>query len=445
MKRLDDGVSVDEPRLDRRNLLKLGVAGTAAALASAVPVPASASIIRDDGFGVVFHDSFPQEVSPDYKRFNQYNTIFKSDRRRGIPAMKPIWDNDRPGFTGSDYAMSLAASTLWQTGKRMGPQSMNAIYEPGKFSLPTPHKFPDAATAHAQIKRVARMFGANVVGITRRDERWDYSHVVDPLNEKKVTPWEEHYKGFNPKTVIVVGTEMDYEALAAAPSQTADATMLNAYSELTYIVMHLARYFSYMGYRAIPSVNDVAMNVPYAIAAGLGESNRMGMLQNYHYGTRLRIAKVHIELELDEYYDKPVTFGIESFCANCLHCADNCPSKSISRDDRPSIFTAEDVKDMPFINPGVRKWHLNGQKCHDYWIESGSTCGTCLATCPYNKPSFWHHRLIDRVNTMIPGPLHKVMAEMDLWHGYGNMFDEKAPAVFWDPKGRSYNGLLKDY
>ncbi|WP_230460389.1 4Fe-4S double cluster binding domain-containing protein, partial [Sansalvadorimonas verongulae] len=133
--------------------------------------------------------------------------------------------------------------------------------------------------------------------------------------------------------------------------------------------------------------------------------------------------------------------GIQSFCENCMHCADQCPSGAVSRDIKPTIYTAEDVKDKPYINPGVRKWHLNGHKCHDYWIESGTGCGTCIATCPYNKPDFWHHRLIDRINTYIPGPLHKFMAEMDLWHGYGNMFDEKAPAVFWDPKGRSYDGL----
>ncbi|WP_230460228.1 hypothetical protein, partial [Sansalvadorimonas verongulae] len=101
----------------------------------------------------------------------------------------------------------------------------------------------------------------------------------------------------------------------------------------------------------------------------------------------------------------------------------------------------EDVKGRPYMNPGVKKWYLDGQKCHDYWIDSGTTCGTCIATCPYNKPDFWHHRLIDRLNTLLPGPAHKFMADMDLLHGYGKVFDAKAPAVFWNPKGRSYDGL----
>ena len=428
----------NEPSLDRRSLLKLGVAGTATALIAGAPAVAEA---REDGIGIVTHDDFPVEISPEYKRFNQYNTVFQSDSRQGIPSMMPTYDDSKPGSTTPEYAMSQASWYLWRKlGKYEQGESFDTIHEPIQ-NASNPYRFPDSATAHAQIKRVARHFGASVVGITRHDPRWDYGQTMIPGSNTETQPWEEALPGFKPRTVIVVGWEMEYEALRTAPSQVADATALNAYSGLTYILAHMTRFFNFMGHRAVPAINNLGLNVPYAIAAGLGEVNRMGMLQNYKYGTRLRIGKLYTELELDEYFDKPVTFGIQSFCENCLHCADNCPSGAVSRDVKPTIYTAADVKDKPFINPGPRKWHLDGQKCHDYWIDSGTTCATCIACCPYNKPDFWHHRLIDRVNTILPGPLHKFMADMDLLHGYGKMFDEKAPAVFWNPKGRSYDGL----
>ncbi|MTI13975.1 reductive dehalogenase [Sansalvadorimonas verongulae] len=416
----------------------MGVAGTAAALASGVSTSAQA---REDGFGTVVHDDYPVELSPEYKRFSEYNTTIFRDARKGIPDMNPSIDDSRPGFTTSEFAMSMASTTLYKYMYTQEPGlRLETVHQPHDV-LPEPHKFADSATAHAQIKRVARHFGASVVGITRHDERWDYSELVDPHDIHDVRPWEERMAGFKPKTMIVIGVEMEYEALAAAPSLVSDATVLNAYSGLTYTLMHLSNYFNYLGYKTIPAMSGVSLHIPYAIAAGLGEINRMGLLQNYKYGTRLRLSTLYTDLELDEYYDKPVTFGIQDFCENCMHCADKCPSKTIPRDIKPTFYTSEDTKGRPYMSYGIKKWQIDGQKCHDYWIESGTTCGTCLATCPYNKPDFWHHRLIDRLNTILPGPIHKFMAQMDLWHGYGDTFDEKAPAVFWDPKGRSYNGL----
>ncbi|MTI14604.1 reductive dehalogenase [Sansalvadorimonas verongulae] len=432
LKNVDAGTQ--EPKLDRRSLLKLGVAGTAALVTTSTP----AAKASEKGIGTTVYDDFPYEVSPDYKRFSEYNSVFSSDYRKGIPFDKPFYDDSRPGFSSSDYALSMASTAVW-----LSPSiPMNVVHQPHD-SLPEPYKFPDNATAHAQIKRAARLFGADVVGITRRDERWDYSHVyADNWNlDVDVVPWEEALPGFEPKTVIVLGWEMGYEALATAPSQISDATANNAYSGLTYVLTQMTAYLNHLGYQAAPALNGLGLNVPYAVAAGLGEANRMGLLQNYKYGPRLRIAKLYTDLEFDEYLDKPVSYGIQDFCENCMHCADKCPSNALTHDIKTRIYTAEDVKDRPFTNPGVKKWHFDAQKCHDYWIDSGTGCGTCIAACPYNKPDFWHHRLIDRLNTVLPGPLHKFMAQMDLWHGYGNMFDEKAPAVFWDPKGRSYDGL----
>ncbi|WP_408014736.1 hypothetical protein, partial [Sansalvadorimonas verongulae] len=297
MDKMNAESGVNEPRLNRRNLLKLGVAGTAA-LAATAPLSAKAN---EGGFGTQVHDDIPYDISPEYKRFNQYNNVFYIDERKGIPYTNSKFDDSRPGFSSSEFALSLASTSLW-----VNPSiSMNTVHQAHK-SLPVPYKFPDATTAHAQLKRASRHFGADLVGITRHDERWDYSDVIVPGSSGHETlPWEEALPDFNPKTVIVVAWEMDYEALATTPSQIADATASNAYSGLTYVLTHMTAYLNHLGYKAAPALNGLGLNVPYAIAAGLGEVNRMGMLQNYKYGPRLRIGKIYTELELDEYYDKP--------------------------------------------------------------------------------------------------------------------------------------------
>ncbi len=64
----------------------------------------------------------------------------------------------------------------------------------------------------------------------------------------------------------------------------------------------------------------------------------------------------------------------------------------------------------------------------------------CMASCPYNKPDFWHHRLVDSVTAAMPGPVHDFMREMDELFGYGNVEDKSAVKKFYSPKGKSYDG-----
>ena len=59
----------------------------------------------------------------------------------------------------------------------------------------------------------------------------------------------------------------------------------------------------------------------------------------------------------------------------------------------------------------------------------------------FNKPDFWHHRLVDSITAAMPGPVHTFMREMDIAFGYGNVDDEKAVDKFFDPKGKNYDGF----
>jgi reductive dehalogenase len=214
---------------------------------------------------------------------------------------------------------------------------------------------------------------------------------------------------------------MDYHCMAAAPSWMQDATAGDAYAHAIKTAGQLTIFLRQLGYQAVASMNDLGINAPYAIAAGLGEGARNGQIITPTQGPRIRISKVYTDFEPVE-YDKPRTFGVASFCLNCKRCADSCPSKAITFGDQSWEPTYSSDPDYIWhASRGVLKFHNDAKKCAKFWIDNDGSCGNCIASCPYNKPDFWHHRLVDAQNVLAPGPVHAFMREMDIFFGYGKV------------------------
>ena len=204
----------------------------------------------------------------------------------------------------------------------------------------------------------------------------------------------------------------------------------------------IARFLRALGYHAVGATNDLGMNVPYAVAAGLGEGGRNGSLIAPKIGPRHRLCRVYTDFEFVE-YDKPRDFGVASFCKNCKRCADSCPSQAISQDDEPSwgpTYAKGDDPDYTYhARAGVLKYHSDAKKCLRFWIENDGGCMNCITSCPYNKPDFWHHRFVDAQNVIAPGPMHAFMREMDIWFGYGTVSDPARVVAFWK-SGKNMRG-----
>ncbi|WP_321308127.1 reductive dehalogenase [Marinifilum fragile] len=488
-------------KLNRRDFFKIGgiTAAVGAGALTTLPQKTAAKELdkRLVDKIVTTHDDFPVEVRPDYvpprnwdhvqaRSFfvNEIRAIGETveddivaDGQAFVQKMNFAYDNDKIGYNQADKALlagawamnNYAAGPSPAAVPNFGVNSWEQRAEKVQFALfdndyvvKEKYKFESKQEAANQIKRAAKLFGADLVGITRRDKRWDYSKFLNPVPplfrkpllappskeqleelhnwgpDKFVTDWSDF--PFEPKTVIVLAFNMDYEGISTSPSFVGSAAAGAGYSEMAKVPYQLAVYLKNLGFNAVSAGNDMGLSVPYAIAAGLGEASRLGQAVTYKYGPRVRLAKVYTDFDFVE-YDKPKSFGVMDFCKNCMRCADACPTKAISFDKEPSFEPTHDNKDNAWYNvKGVKKYHVDAKKCFKLWGELGDDCGICMASCPYNKPDFWHHRLVDSITAAMPGPVHDLMREMDILFGYGNVEDKESIKKFYSPEGKSYDG-----
>ncbi|MBT9160629.1 MAG: reductive dehalogenase [Dehalococcoidia bacterium] len=333
---------------------------------------------------------------------------------------------NRPGFTLQDAAFVDAAwrlETDFAKGNRGGKQGLYAweTTEPGWTRRPTGVKLPvdDPAKMTSNIKRVSTFFGASLVGVCELDRRWVYSHYFDVFDRMhpEHAPLEipEEYK-----YAIAIAIEMDYEALKSSPAQPAEAATGLGYSKMAFTANLVAQFIRGLGYRAIPSGNDTACNIPIAIDAGLGELSRMGLLIAPETGPRIRLCKVLTDLPLVP--DKPIEFGVWDFCLKCEKCAQHCPSRA--------IMHGEPTQEIHNISnrEGLFRWPVNAEKCLRFWVANGSSCSNCIRVCPFNKPSGWLHSAV-RWGVKNTRWMDRLFVKMDDWLGYGK---QVSPGRYWE-------------
>jgi reductive dehalogenase len=215
--------------------------------------------------------------------------------------------------------------------------------------------------------------------------------------------------------VIVMIHEMDYKAIQRSPGIEHETDI--AYSKGAWCASSLATFIAELGYRAIPSVNELGINIAMAVDAGLGEMGRNGILITRDYGPRIRISKVFTNLPLIP--DTPVDIGVGIFCEKCALCAKHCPSRALVSGGR--INTAWDEHNVP----GMMKWPIRAMKCLDWWVKNGNHCSICIRVCPWNKPDNLLHKTVRVLAER--DILTDLLISMDQVFGYGKQVIEKPP------------------
>lgn len=236
-----------------------------------------------------------------------------------------------------------------------------------------PYAFSDAQEATDDLRRVAKFFDVNTLGICTYDDRWMYDTIFD---KESMGPKPQEIPNDLPY-VIVMAQPMDGPLIKTVPSALSGGATGRGYTNDAVALLSVAQYIRNLGYRAYGSQNDSALTIPLGVQAGLGEVGRHGLLITEEYGPRLRISKIFTDMPLVP--DAPKKIGVEEFCNICNRCAKACPPKAIPL-DAPSNETHSESNIK-----GVVKWTVNAEKCFRFWCNQNTDCLICIRSCPYNR------------------------------------------------------------
>ena len=398
-------------------------------------------------------DDYPYDIDPKvFKAMSEKFTVF-SRNNWDMPARENAdsesvsyrnlveGEGKVPNQTRLDYALMGAAWATsamrggyqyeWgvQTGmiKGMGLADMEP-WDPAELDM----TWDDA---HLAVKHAALFLGASAAGVAELNPDWLYSEIYKGTEEddQNTIPVirdtdrfektdEAYYIPESMNRVIVLAIEEDYDGISNSPGRLASAAVGMGYSRMANTALFVAEFIRSLGYKALPAGNVMGLSIPMAIDAGLGELGRNGLLINPKFGPRVRLAKVITDMPLPT--DSPITFGVREFCEECMLCADECPSGSISHG--PQTWEGESVSN----NNGIYKWYIKPEGCYDF---NGFSCSNCKRVCPFNKPNnSWLHTVTRQIIEAGNGLANSAMVKMDQASGYGTQVED---TEFWELTG----------
>jgi reductive dehalogenase len=280
---------------------------------------------------------------------------------------------------------------------------------------------PDAA-AHADldanaraIKSLSYALGADLTGICETPLYAWFSHKEDG---GEIKPYHRY------SVAMLIDQGYDTMEGSSGDDWISGSQSMRAYLRGAVIAGIMAEFLRSLGYPARSQTNadsDV-LHIPVILWAGLGELSRIGeLVLNPFVGPRFKSVVLTTDFPMQP--DKPIDFGLQTFCGNCLKCARECPCDAIPFGGKV-MFN------------GYEMWKPDVERCTRYRLTNarGSACGRCMKTCPINKVVDADGALLTRmaswlgVNAMWLKPLMVPIAtRVDDWLGNG----KRNPAKKW--------------
>ncbi len=213
-----------------------------------------------------------------------------------------------------------------------------------------------------EINQMAKSLGIDLIGFAPIDENLifenDYIGAIELLYENG----------------IVLGMEMDYDAINTAPNPPAGLESLRIYAELGEATNQLADFIRSKGYRAIAChpLGGPILYPAMAVKANMGEIGSQGLLITKKFGPRQRLSLISIKAgPLPE--NKHEEFEISKFCEKCRRCINFCPVNAIL--------------DEPVVNENGTVTRIDSKKCFEYFYET-TGCSVCIEKCPFHKVGY---------------------------------------------------------
>ena len=227
---------------------------------------------------------------------------------------------------------------------------------------------PEANTR--ALKSLSYALGSEITGICEIPDYAWYSHKEDG---SEIKPYHKY------AVVCLIDQGFDTMEGASGDDFISGAQSMRAYMRGALIAGIMAEHIRSMGYPARPQTNadSHVLHIPLVMWAGLGELSRIGeLVLNPFIGPRFKTVVMTTDLPLVP--DKPVDFGLQYFCSNCLKCARECPCDAIPFGGKV-MFN------------GYEMWKPDVERCTRYRLtnQRGLACGRCMKTCPLNKVISW--------------------------------------------------------
>ncbi|MGI9415325.1 MAG: Fe-S protein [Hyphomicrobiales bacterium] len=222
-----------------------------------------------------------------------------------------------------------------------------------------------AANARA-VKTLSYALGSDLTGICEIPNYAWFSHQEDG---EEIHPYHRY--------AVVMLIDQGYDTMEAASGDdwASGPQSMRSYLRGAEIAGIMAEFLRDKGFAARSQTNadsDV-LHIPLILWAGLGELSRIGeLVLNPFVGPRFKSVVLTTEMPLE--IDKPIDFGLQEFCNNCLKCARECPCDAIPFGDK-------------IMFNGYEMWKPDVERCTRYRLtnQRGAACGRCMKTCPINK------------------------------------------------------------
>mgnify|MGYP001041009426 CR=1 FL=1 len=308
------------------------------------------------------------------------------------------------GASGGWYARKSAPATAQR--RALGAFLLLQDGAPNDVAKPP----SDAARNAANVKAASYFLGIDAVGISRCPDWAWYSH--DATGAELTPPHS------NAISMIV---DQGFETMEGASGDDwiAVSQSMRAYLRFSLLGGVIAKHIRNLGYsaKAHTVLDGEVLQPPLLLLSGLGEVSRIGeVILNPLLGPRLKSGVVSTDMPLA--YDKPIDFGLQSFCESCNKCARECPAGAITAGPK-KMFNGYEI------------WKSDSQKCTTYRIttEGGAMCGRCMKTCPWNLEGLFAEKPFRWAASNFPSAA-PLLAKLDDKLGNGGVNDVKK--WWWD-------------
>ena len=277
----------------------------------------------------------------------------------------------------------------------------------GEVSNETGSDYTDPDSNSKAIKSLSYLLGSEMTGICEIPRYAWYSNRKDG---SKIP--------YNHKYAVVMLVDQGYETMEGASGDDfiSGAQSMRAYMRGAEIAGVMAEHLRSNGFssRAQTNADSDVVHIPLVLWAGLGELSRIGeLVLNPFIGPRLKTVVMTTNMPLE--IDKPIDFGLQSFCSSCFKCARECPCNAISWGDK-------------IMFNGYEMWKPDVERCTRYRLtnQKGLACGRCMKTCPLNKVVTWEGPLMTRVASwlginarFLKPAIIPIAVWLDDWLGHG--------------------------